>query len=173
MSVQTVPSSLGASQEPSLVAFPKRPLKATGFRTRKWKRWIVTGWAVLSLAWIGGVAVNLIHKANVQAEMSRQIERELAAACKGPQCAAQAAPSGQAYISQAAIIATYMHFGYRKIALWTLGPPVGALLLVMAGWALCRRNAGPDKGPGTTIYPPNLSAEHIPSKMTMGGSGPV
>jgi len=100
-------------------------------------RWLFSLWILASLVWAGSVAGDVYYRAQSQAEMSQEVERDLdLIACSGRGCDEAAAPAPQEKWGDIAV--TYLQFGYATILEWMILPPV-AVLLVGFGAALMRR----------------------------------
>jgi hypothetical protein len=93
-------------------------------------------WSALSTVWAGFIAYDLYHRAQVQAEMARDVERDLdqglvSVSCDGPLCEGASGKSSQRW---ADIASTYIRFGSVEMSESILGPP--ALLLILGLGAL-------------------------------------
>jgi len=100
----------------------------TGFR--RYGIFLVA-WAVLSIFWTGYIAYDLYRRAQVQAEMARDVERDLdqglvAVSCDGPRCEDSQGGSTEQW---ADIASTYVRFGSTEMSESILAPP--ALMLVV------------------------------------------
>ncbi len=109
-------------------------------------RFFLTFWAAISLLWAAGVAFDLYHKAATQADMSRDVERELdqsliPASCIGVQCGGTPQPTdntAQNVENWSDIASTYLKFGRNKVLEFVFGPPIAMLFLGLAGLVFYR-----------------------------------
>ncbi len=102
--------------------------------------WLFAGWAVLSVAWSGYILVDLYNRAADQADMSREVERELDSdSCNGGPCQAALHETPQENWSN--IAETYLQLGYVPILEWTVVPPAILLAVGLGGAVLMRRRA--------------------------------
>jgi len=95
-------------------------------------RWFLALWFVLSVGWGGAVAYNVCQQISMQADMSRDIERELDqgfvnASCTGADCGGGTAVERTQNWS--GIASTYLKFGSADMMEYAFGPP--AILLVV------------------------------------------
>jgi MYXO-CTERM domain-containing protein len=94
-------------------------------------------WAVLSVLWTGGVGYNIYQRVCTQADMSRDVERDLdLISCTGQQCASVADSPTESKLD---IVSTYIKFGSMDMAEATIGPPAILLLIVLGGIFMMRR----------------------------------
>ena len=116
---------------------------------RRLALWLFAGWAVLSVAWTGFVLMDLYNRATDQADMSREVERELDSdSCgNGPPCEAALRETPQENWSN--IAETYVHFGYVPLLEWAVVPPALLLAVGLGGAVVIRRRRG--GGPGLTF----------------------
>jgi hypothetical protein len=105
-------------------------------------------WLVLSLIWGGSVGYNLYHRATIQADTSRDVERDLdqsliPASCTGPACAGKSQDASDDLSNQTQnwsdIASTYFRFGSMEIGAYALGPPLALLAVVLAAILVFRR----------------------------------
>lgn len=94
--------------------------------------WFLAVWFVLSVIWGGGVAYNLYQQISIQADMSRDVERDLeqgfvTASCTGADCGGGSAVERTQNWS--GIASTYLKFGSTDMMECAFGPP--AILLVV------------------------------------------
>jgi hypothetical protein len=110
-------------------------------RRRKIGRPLFAIWAILSVVWTAGVCYNIYQRVCTQADMSRDVERDLDLVnCTGQQCDASMAESSNTPAeSKLDIVSTYIKFGSVDMAEATIGPPAILLVFVLAGIFLMRR----------------------------------
>ena len=110
--------------------------------------WLFGGWAVLSVAWTGFVLMDLYNRASDQADMSREVERDLDSdSCADVPCRAALRETPQENWSN--IAETYVQFGYVPLLEWTVVPPAMLLALGLGGAVMMRRHRG--GGPGLSL----------------------
>lgn len=121
--------------------------KPAAYGVRRFKpvsgRRLLATWAVLSSVWAIGVGYEVFHEVNVQADMSRDVERDLdnisPASCTEPACSAanRQAPEDEKSQNEnwSNIASTYIKFGSVDMAESALGPPL-LILAAGAGWIL-------------------------------------
>jgi hypothetical protein len=101
-------------------------------------------WLVVSLIWGGTVGYDLYHRATVQADMSRDVERDLdqsliQASCNGPSCSGSTTRVSDQTENWSDIASTYFRFGSLEIGEYALGPPVALLAVGLAALLVFRR----------------------------------
>jgi hypothetical protein len=112
-------------------------------RSRRIKaRWLLAGWAVLSILWAGGVSYNVYQRISTQADMSRDVEADLDqgfvnASCSGTQCGGSEAVRKTQNWS--GIASTYFRFGSTDMMEYTFGPPIVLLILGTSATLMFRR----------------------------------
>jgi hypothetical protein len=127
------------------------PIRRRAHRSRAWyqRTGLLLGlWVVLSALWVGGVGYNIYQTALVQADMSRDVERDLdegfvPASCVGAACGTANSESsrlGQQTENWIGIAMTFIRFGSDEVAELVVGPPLG-LLIVGIGVVVMRRKA--------------------------------
>ena len=115
-----------------------RVLKADRPEWYRRTRLLLTIWAVLSIFWFTGSGYEIYRRVSIQADMSRDVERDLDqgfvnASCVGSACetlAQDIARPVQRTESLTGILLTYIRFGSDEMAETVLGPPV---ILLIAG----------------------------------------
>ena len=98
-------------------------------------RTVLLIWAVLSAAWTGSVAYELYDRAQLQAEMARDVERDLnqgltPVSCAGPPCGEATDNESNRWPD---IASTYLRFGGVEMEEFALLPPI---ILLVAGLGL-------------------------------------
>jgi hypothetical protein len=112
-------------------------------RSRRVKaRWLLAGWAGLSVLWAGGVSYDVYQRIRTQADMSRDVEADLDqgfvnASCGGAQCGGGEAV--QKTQNWSGIASTYFKFGSTDMMEYTFGPPVVLLVLGTSLTLMLRR----------------------------------
>jgi hypothetical protein len=106
-------------------------------------RWLLALWLVLSLGWGMAVAYDLYQRVSMQADMSRDVEKDLdqgftAASCAGAECGKASAKAAQTW-NWSGIASTYLRFGSDEMAIWTLGPPAALLIVGLGATLVLRR----------------------------------
>ncbi len=97
------------------------------------------------MLWGASVGYNIYHRATVQADMSRDVERDLDqsfinASCKGASCAGEAPKaSSDATQNWSDIASTYFQFDSMEIGEYALGPPLAVLAVGLAALVAIRR----------------------------------
>ena len=96
---------------------------------RRYVMWL-SAWAVLSVAWTGYAAFDLYRRAEVQAEMARDVERDLdqglsPISCSGSHCDK---PVDNAQDRWADIASTYLRFGKVEMEEFVILPPIALLI---------------------------------------------
>jgi MYXO-CTERM domain-containing protein len=87
--------------------------------------------------WTGGVGYNIYQRVCTQADMSRDVERDLdLVSCTGEQCASVGDSPTESKLD---IVSTYIKFGSMDMAEATIGPPAILLLIVLGGIFMMRR----------------------------------
>jgi hypothetical protein len=105
-------------------------------------RWLLAGWAALSVLWAGGVSYNVYQRISTQADMSRDVEADLDqgfvnASCSGSQCGGgEAVRKTQNW---SGIASTYFRFGSTDMIEYTFGPPLVLLVLGTTTTLMLRR----------------------------------
>jgi hypothetical protein len=105
-------------------------------------RWTLSIWAVLSMIWGLAVCYDLCQRVSMQADMSRDVEKDLdqgfvTASCGGPQCGG----STNAVRAQnwSRIASTFIKFGGDEMAECVLGPPAAVLVIGLGTVLVLRR----------------------------------
>lgn len=112
-------------------------------RSRRIKaRWLLAGWAALSVLWAGGVSYNVCQRISTQANMSRDVEADLDqgfvnASCSGSQCGSSEAVKKTQNWS--GIASTFFKFGSTDMIEYTFGPPIVLLVLGTSATLMLRR----------------------------------
>jgi hypothetical protein len=103
-------------------------------------------WTILSLGWAAAVAIHVYDRANQEADVARDVERDLdTSACTGADCAAQSSTHVGLRERWSDVAMTYLRFGYLPILEWSVGPPA-ALLVVGVGMIIVHRRRRIDDG---------------------------
>ncbi len=111
-------------------------------RSRIKARWLLAGWAALSILWAGGVSYNVCQRISTQADMSRDVEADLdqgfvTASCTGPKCGGgEAVRKTQNW---SGIASTFFKFGSTDMIEYTFGPPIVLLVLGTSAAVMLRR----------------------------------
>jgi hypothetical protein len=105
-------------------------------------RWFLATWFVLSVIWGGAVAYNVYQQISTQADMSRDVERDLdqgfvAASCTGADCGTGSAVERTQNWS--GIASTYLKFGSTDMLECAFGPPAILLVIGMGSLVALRR----------------------------------
>jgi hypothetical protein len=137
-----------------MIMSQRRPIdvyEASGaYGARRFKpmsgRGLLAIWAVLSSIWALTVAYDVYHRVTVQADMSRDVERDLddvsTASCVQPQCTApDSHPENIKKLNMkwSNIASTYIKFGSVDMAASAFGPPL-VILVLGFGWIVIARH---------------------------------
>jgi len=111
------------------------PVKQRRFKLKSY-RMVLSVWAALSALWVGCVVYDVYLRAQTQAQMSRDVERDLdqgltSISCTGPQCGVPMHDEPDRWPD---IASTYLRFGRVEMGEFVFVPP-GALLVTGLGIA--------------------------------------
>ncbi len=125
--------SLGPTSR-SPVRAPDRAENQVNGRGRFGWRSFFAIWTAISAVWLIAVAYDLYQRVSEQADMSRDVERDLdqgmvSVNCSGADCSA---PADTSLENRFDIAGTYLRFGSVEMTECVFGPPI-ALLIVGSG----------------------------------------
>ena len=114
-------------------------------------RLLLAAWAALSVFWLAGAGYEIYQRVSLQAEMSRDVERDLDqgfvnASCVGAGCGtanAEVAHPARLTENLTEILLTYIRFGSDEMVETVFGPPIVLLIAGIGAIVTIRRRRAP------------------------------